>query len=665
MLRRNKFKNLLSFSSLEKRNLLATIVVNTFDDVTDAGDGLTSLREAITQSNSNGEDDTVVLGQGVYQLSISGIEEDNNETGDLDILPDGGNRLTILGAGSELTTVDANMIDRAFESRFRSKATMEGFTITNGSTDLYPTAAGRRGGGLSSLHTDLSLNDIVFTQNQSVRGGSGAGALYVAGGTFEIENSTFTENTAGREGNAILIRASVGEFTLVNIANNGQRNQDVSAVTAIDSNTTFSRSKIDNNVATGIKLIRGTALFDHVRMFSNTTIFGSSAIENNDAAIEVEDSRIVQNRIGISGTGPFAEATVNESIFIKNDFAIKYDGLELNVFDSEFVENRRGIQAFQTTRTRDVDFVTNLSRLHFVNQSDWIDSVTDRDTFISDITMAGSSDNRNGIAVRAIGNIVSIRNVNIQTFGGIGISAAGRESLAIVDSVINEAQGIDVGGAGDVTIGNTEITNNFNTGQRFGGAIANSSASLTISNSLIAGNSGRSGEGGIFRQTSNSGELGDTTIRILSSTIINNRTTQDPLFNSFVGLSYEIHNSILWNNFSPSNVEGGLFSDPGEGTNSFNATNNIVSDEDANDDEFFFDPSLGNLDDAPRFVDFSNSDFRLRSSSPAVDAGDTAQLNVDTFDVNNNGDTTEVAPDLDLLDRVVGSTTDIGAFEFV
>ncbi len=66
----------------------------------------------------------------------------------------------------------------------------------------------------------------------------------------------------------------------------------------------------------------------------------------------------------------------------------------------------------------------------------------------------------------------------------------------------------------------------------------------------------------------------------------------------------------------------------------------------------------------PRFVDLDNGDFRLRSNSPAVDAGDNDLLPTDTTDLDADGNTTEPLPmDIDGNTRIMYETVDIGALE--
>src|SRR6478735_1103908 len=102
----------LFLESLESRRLLAT-----FSAAFSAADGAAgSLRAAIISSNGNGQDDTINLSTGYYQLTkgnASGAQENAAATGDLDV-GDAGHMLTIQGQGAG-TIIDAGEIDRIFQ----------------------------------------------------------------------------------------------------------------------------------------------------------------------------------------------------------------------------------------------------------------------------------------------------------------------------------------------------------------------------------------------------------------------------------------------------------------------------------------------------------------------------------------------------------------------
>ena len=89
----------------------ATITVDTKDDEFDGNK--CSLRDAIESANQNAKSgkcekgsgaDTIVIPGGNYKLTISGTDEDDNVSGDLDIT----SPMTIEGAGSTKTTLDGN-----------------------------------------------------------------------------------------------------------------------------------------------------------------------------------------------------------------------------------------------------------------------------------------------------------------------------------------------------------------------------------------------------------------------------------------------------------------------------------------------------------------------------------------------------------------------------
>src|SRR4051794_5120568 len=67
---------------MESRTLLS-IMVGTFDDVVDSGDGFTSLREAIAMADDNGVTDTIVLPheiggiEGTYALTLGELAIDD------------------------------------------------------------------------------------------------------------------------------------------------------------------------------------------------------------------------------------------------------------------------------------------------------------------------------------------------------------------------------------------------------------------------------------------------------------------------------------------------------------------------------------------------------------------------------------------------------------
>ena len=158
-----------SVETLEDRTLLSTFVVNVLTDTVDVnpGDGLaqdatgnTSLRAAIMESNALAGADTINLGAGTFTLSIAGAGEDAAATGDLDITGD----LTIIGAGSSSTVIDAADLDRVFHVLADVAVNISRVNITGGSVPLD------NGGGVSNVGT-LTLAESVVSANRAAIGG--------------------------------------------------------------------------------------------------------------------------------------------------------------------------------------------------------------------------------------------------------------------------------------------------------------------------------------------------------------------------------------------------------------------------------------------------------------------------------------------------------------
>ena len=98
----------------------AAFVVNDLADAVDVAPGngacatargTCTLRAAVQETNALAGADQIALAVGVQELTIGGAGEDAGATGDLDITDD----LTIAGANSYLSVIDANGIDRVLD----------------------------------------------------------------------------------------------------------------------------------------------------------------------------------------------------------------------------------------------------------------------------------------------------------------------------------------------------------------------------------------------------------------------------------------------------------------------------------------------------------------------------------------------------------------------
>jgi parallel beta-helix repeat protein len=170
----------------------AWFFVDSLDDTVDAnpGDGIVAdanghhtLRAAIMEANAHAAADTIVLSGGRYDLSRAGAGEDAAATGDLDVAGD----LTIIGAGSGTTIIDANHIDRVLDVLAGSSLDIEDVTVAGGSTS-------GDGGGIHSHGTSLRVTRGTVTHNSGDRGGG----IYDYNGAVTVTQSTISENTASQ-----------------------------------------------------------------------------------------------------------------------------------------------------------------------------------------------------------------------------------------------------------------------------------------------------------------------------------------------------------------------------------------------------------------------------------------------------------------------------------
>ena len=172
--------------------------VNVLTDGTDAnpGDGICevtvgmadcSLRAATNEINVLGGSHQIVLGVGIYQLTLVG-EEGDGLAGDLNIY---GASVVITGQSVTDTIIDGNELGTVLQVGNNGSFTLEQLTITGGRADSAPESAG---GGLvfSGSSTVATLNSVAVLDNVANIGGG----IYIVGATVIITNSLIQGNAA-------------------------------------------------------------------------------------------------------------------------------------------------------------------------------------------------------------------------------------------------------------------------------------------------------------------------------------------------------------------------------------------------------------------------------------------------------------------------------------
>jgi hypothetical protein len=191
----------LNLEHLEDRCLPAILQPTTLLD----GIGIGSLRDAIVQANSNGQNNTIILSAGTYQLSVAGRNETASLTGDLDLTAAGFTEI-IRGAGAGVTVIDANSIDRAFQVIgnvhviFKQLSIEGGLATDSGSVGLTASLGGgilNNGGTVTLNHVRVIGNEAHGNPGQAAQGGG----IYSNGLSLTITDSSLLGNQAiGGEG---------------------------------------------------------------------------------------------------------------------------------------------------------------------------------------------------------------------------------------------------------------------------------------------------------------------------------------------------------------------------------------------------------------------------------------------------------------------------------
>ncbi len=193
-----------------------------------------SLRQAIFASNVCSGEQVIRIPEGTYALTLIGRNEENNATGDLDIID--GVRII----GNNMPVIDGYASDRVFDIQAGATVDMSGIVIQNG---LIPVGFEGSGGGIHNNGNLTATNLLIWNNTGGPIGTTGAGGLLNrTGGTANISHSAiisnYTEEGAGGVSNS-------GEMLLDNVTISGN---DGYGINVSGGHLEISYSTITNNL---------------------------------------------------------------------------------------------------------------------------------------------------------------------------------------------------------------------------------------------------------------------------------------------------------------------------------------------------------------------------------------------------------------------------------
>jgi hypothetical protein len=175
--------------------------------------GACTLRAAVQAADNVGGASTIKLAAGHYKLTTpptaggAGTDVHDPAHGDLDVL--NGVTLTISGAGSGSSIIDANRIDRTFAVDDGGSLSLSALTIENGAAAAQSSGS-QWGGGIYSDGALHLTSDVAMRGNYAPGGYGGAILANTDTSAITINGATFVDNFSAAYGGALDFDDSAG-----------------------------------------------------------------------------------------------------------------------------------------------------------------------------------------------------------------------------------------------------------------------------------------------------------------------------------------------------------------------------------------------------------------------------------------------------------------------
>lgn len=563
--------------------------------------------EAIDKANAAIGPDTIELAANCSYNFLNPFDYPNKAA-----LPEITDDLLIRGNGATLQRTSSTQQFRIIQVGGKAQVAIENLTIRKGQLDS--SIADRSGGGIYAKNgTHLTLKGVVVQDNRGTEGG-GAAVL----GSATIIDSAFLDNR-GETGGGLFTTGPVVISNTTFLRNEAQNGGGL-----YNENTvSISGSRFEHNLASGRDggglLAKGNITLNDTEIISNTTRFKGGGLYVEQAAAEIVDGQLADNRAD-SGGGVYIDRgtlTINGTALLSHTTRLDGGGIQANLSDVTMIGGR---------------MIGNKSESNGGGLSISDGSLIMRGTTVRSNT--GRSGGGLSIETAAIDDS-HFENNQAETLGGaIEASNLTLNNSTFIGNRAVQSGGVFTGEAGTL-VGNTFIGNLADIGAAVTlGRIVRLNNNLWVDNistktrfelrqlrSIIAIAGTQEGDNGrIHHNTVTTATPVDAPAFLFANTTANLRN------NIITGHAIGIKN---FEDLAIVTADHNLY---------FGNTTNEVGDINSSD----------NVEADPRFVDPANGDFHLQTGSQAIDKGTDVGVTVD----------------FDGTVRPQGKGFDMGAFEF-
>ena len=525
---------------------LQSLTVTTTEDVIDAADGKTSLREAIASAINLGggtvtfstdvdwaADTTITVGSTILvnedlagDIVIDGSYTYKVTENDVEVAKTGKVNLN----ASALTERTVILVDT--DSTSAASFTFKNMTLTGGADVTEEDGFGQKGAAFWADKLNLTLDGVTVTAYRQLIGsgasndfGLAGGAVALDNGTLTILNSTLTNNTTTkpgggwRAGGAVLVGVngslvvdqSTFEGNSVVAPNNGGAGGGAIMMEKGVGDATITDSIFKNNSANAY----GGAIFvsgpDRTVTISGSQFTGNSAVKGGGALhsgvkLNVSDTVFRQNTAAdggavylTAGVSDFSDVRFEQNSATAAGGAIynKASGSDMTIVNSDFVNN--------TAVTR--GGAINNNRHFFIDRSSFIgNTVTGTDANGVGTGAGGAIYAYNHSGIGFVTNSTFYNNNATGTGGAIHFEASGNHTVVPLVNVTIAGNHAGVEGGGVYLYLWSGLTNK-----------------MAITNSIVLGNTATAEKA-----------FNDWTV-LWSSSTVNNANSSARLLNSVIG----------------------------------------------------------------------------------------------------------------------------------